>query len=226
MSSGNAPDQARDSRETLEQPAWQDARLHEVHAQAMREKDEPTEGFAPLPIALVFLFCVLCFGGGVYLIEHSAGFDPLAYNENIKPTTVAPPPPQKAPPFENGAKLYRKNCLQCHQESGMGVPGAFPPLVESQWVLGSEERLVKILLHGLAGPIEVRGNTYNGNMPAVGTWDDYDIASVATYIRGNTDWGNDAGEVTEDTVAAVRADFAGRSTTWTADELLEMYPLE
>ncbi|MEM8549708.1 MAG: cytochrome c, partial [Verrucomicrobiota bacterium] len=119
------------------------------------------------------------------------------------------------------------NCAACHQADGNGVSGAFPPLAGSQWVVGSEERLTKILLRGLQGPIVVMGNTYNGNMPSYGEngldWSDRDIHAITTYVR--QEWGNGAPPVTEETVAAVRASIT-RPNEWTAPELLELHPMQ
>lgn len=224
LSKKKEPEKDPKSSETMERARLQDRRLQEVHSQLMREKDEPTEGFSPVPMALIFLFAGLSFWAGIYLTEFSGKFDPLVYNENFDPTAVADAEPAAPEPLAvRGERVFQRNCVACHQTSGAGVPGAFPTLVGTQWVLGSEERVTKILLHGLGGPIEVMGNTYNGAMPAFGNQlSDRDIAAVLTYIRQA--WGNDAPEINEEFVAAVDADTAGRTATWTADELLAMYP--
>jgi mono/diheme cytochrome c family protein len=123
-----------------------------------------------------------------------------------------------ADPVAAGQRVYDKNCVSCHQGSGQGVPGAFPPVVESEWVTGSPETVARILLHGLQGPVQVKGETYNGAMPA---WKDVlkdeEIAAVATYIRQMAP--NAAPAVTVEQVAAVRAAHADRTAAWTAQEL-------
>lgn len=130
-------------------------------------------------------------------------------------------------PYEIGEKLFAKQCAQCHQATGLGVPGAFPPLVDSSWVLGSKERLVNILLSGLAGPIEVNGSQYNGNMPPFGgQFDDDEIAAVITYIRTQSDWGQSGTEVTTEEVTAVKSEYGVRAQAWSADELLKLFPDE
>jgi mono/diheme cytochrome c family protein len=120
----------------------------------------------------------------------------------------------------DGAKVYATVCASCHMANGAGVPGAFPPLSESQWVTGDEAVLAKIILHGVTGEIEVAGEIYAGMMPPWGGGlDDEEIAAVATYVRSN--FGNDAGPVTEDLVKRVRAEHAAsRKTPWTPQELL------
>lgn len=114
-------------------------------------------------------------------------------------------------------------CFTCHQPTGQGIPGQFPPLVNSDWVLGDKARLIKISLFGLMGEIEVNGVKYNGAMPPPGippgTLTDNQIADVLTYIRNS--WGNSASAVTTEEVASVRASIEGRAAMqmWTAAEL-------
>jgi mono/diheme cytochrome c family protein len=100
----------------------------------------------------------------------------------------------------------------------MGVAGQYPPLAGSEWVNGGSARLGRILLHGLNGVITVEGAQYNGNMPAWGKQlTDDQIANVLTYIR--QEWGNKAGPVTKDQIAALHKEVAGRSDPWTDAEL-------
>ena len=118
----------------------------------------------------------------------------------------------------DGKAVYATTCAACHQATGEGVSGAFPPLVGSEWVTGDDGKLARIILHGITGPIEVAGETFNGMMPPWGgTMKDADIAAVLTYVR--TAWGNKAAPVTAAKVAAVRAATSSRTTPWTAAEL-------
>lgn len=208
------------SRESMEQAAMQDERMQDVHAQLMREKEEPHEGFSPVPIFLMFVFAALCFWGGVYLVEHSGDYRWDAYSPDFVAGADAPKPVQISL-FDRGAKVYRNQCAQCHQAEGNGVPGVYPPLVASDWVTGHPEVMARILINGLNGPIEVKGNTYNGNMPAFGpgglALSEKDIAGVITYVR--QEWGNSASEVTEAMIADYSDLYNGRSTPWTAAEL-------
>ncbi len=117
-----------------------------------------------------------------------------------------------------GARLYSVTCQACHQVSGQGLANQFPPLAGSEWVTGSEERLVLIILHGIVGEIEVEGESFNGAMPTWGpTFTDSDVAAVATYVRSA--WGNKAAPVAASTVTRVRLAFAARKSPWTAAEL-------
>lgn len=119
----------------------------------------------------------------------------------------------------DGRALYVAQCAACHAPGGTGIPGAFPPLAGSQWVTGDERIVVRIVLHGIAGKIEVAGESYDGLMPPLGgVLTDAEIAAVATYVR--TAWGNDASAVAAATVARERAVTAGRDTPWTAAQLL------
>ena len=118
----------------------------------------------------------------------------------------------------DGEEVYQRVCQSCHQMQGQGIPGVFPPLVESDWVTGDKGRLIRLLLHGMAGTIEVGGTTYSGAMPPWGgSLSDEQIAQVSTYIR--TNWGNEAPAVTADEVARVRAATKERTKQWTAEEL-------
>ena len=116
-------------------------------------------------------------------------------------------------------------CFTCHQPTGQGLAlGHFPPLAGSEWVLGEKEPLIKIAMHGLNGPIKVKGKDY-GLVPMPppgvppGSLTDQQIADVLTYIRN--DWGNSASAVSPEEVAAVREKIKGRATMqmWTAAEL-------
>ena len=134
--------------------------------------------------------------------------------------------------YEKGAEIYQReaHCMTCHQAHGKGMGAIYPTLVASPWVLGSEERLIKSVLHGLWGPMTVNGQTYD---PARGVppmtafralLNDEETAAVLTFVR-NT-WGNQASPVTADLVARVRQETGSRSTFWSPDELLAAHPLE
>ncbi len=134
----------------------------------------------------------------------------------------ANPPPVAVAVAANaeGEAIYAANCIACHQANGAGMPGAFPPLAGSEWLNGSVDRPIAIVLHGLQGPITVAGVTYNGVMMANGAsgpMSDDAVASVLTYARAS--WGNAGSAVTSADVARVRAATASRTVAWTSDEL-------
>lgn len=122
--------------------------------------------------------------------------------------------------FEAGKANYEALCLPCHQQHGMGQEGLAPPLVDAEWVTGSVQRLVRIVLHGLRGPIQVKGQTYEMDMPALGILEDEQIATVLTYIRN--EWGHSQGSVSTNTVKQVREATASRTDAWTQEELLKI----
>ena len=101
-----------------------------------------------------------------------------------------------------GEKTYYTYCSACHQKDGRGAIGRFPPIKNTDWVSGDKERLIKILLEGMEGSIEVGGETYNGVMPQHSFLSDKEIAEVLTYIRSN--FGNKASAITDKEVEEIR----------------------
>ncbi len=120
-----------------------------------------------------------------------------------------------------GETLYEMACLPCHQPEGRGLPGVYPPLAGSEWVRGDATRAIKIVLHGLQGPVTVAGQTFGGPgavpMPAMGGLTDEQLADVLTFVRGA--FGPNAAPVKPSEVQAVRAATAQRETAWTVEEL-------
>jgi mono/diheme cytochrome c family protein len=105
-------------------------------------------------------------------------------------------------PAVGGAHVYQTNCSSCHQLSGQGTPGAFPPLANNPTVTGDPLKVIHIVKYGLTGAISVGGKTYNGMMPAWGTQlSDADMASAITYVRSA--WGNQGSAVTAAQVTSV-----------------------
>jgi mono/diheme cytochrome c family protein len=120
--------------------------------------------------------------------------------------------------YEQGKALFATVCAACHQANGRGLDGLAPPLVDSDWVLGSPERNVRIVLHGVRGPILVAGRVHSGDMPAFGgALDDAQIASVLTYLR--REWGHTATPVDPAQVAAIRKATTGHSDAFSPEEL-------
>lgn len=191
----------------------------EVSAPVLREAAEPTEKSSPLPFWLVIFAGILVFWGGFHLASNSGGFKADVYNPEMAGGAAggpaAPPDPKVV-----GKRLFNQNCVVCHQASGMGVAGQFPPLVASEWVVGGDwvgdNHLVKILLAGMQGPVQVKGQSYNNAMPPWSQLKDSEIANILTYIRN--EWGNKAPAITEEFVAKVRASTE-RKDPWTQKDL-------
>ncbi len=187
----------------------------ETRAPRDREHGDPEEQVRPLPRALLSLALVAGLWGGWYLATSESDVSPMLGDRRTAAAFQAAP----ANATVDGAQVFTGKCAACHQATGLGLPGVFPPLAKSPWVVGAEERLLQILLHGIQGPIEVLGATYNGAMPAWNTLSDAELAAVATYIRGA--FGNSAGAITAETVAKARAATASRTTPWSGGEELE-----
>lgn len=142
-----------------------------------------------------------------------------------KPTS--PLSPADLISFKKGAEVYSRegHCITCHQADGMGLPAAmFPPLADTKWVQGSEERLIKLTLHGLLGPIEIKGKKYPGQVPmtAFAQLPDDEIAAVLTYVR-NT-FGNKASVITPAKVKAVRDATKFQNGFYAPADLLKEHP--
>jgi mono/diheme cytochrome c family protein/glucose/arabinose dehydrogenase len=119
--------------------------------------------------------------------------------------------------FDSGKQTFAGLCAACHQTTGKGLDGLAPPLAESEWVLGDPERIVKVVMHGLRGPIKVKGVSYSYDMPAAGFLTDEQIAGVLTYVR--REWDHEADPVSVDLVKKVRTEHNGRTDAWTEPEL-------
>jgi mono/diheme cytochrome c family protein len=146
----------------------------------------------------------------VWLFAGCAGEAPPA-------STAAPAlePRQPAAAATSGQALFASYCAPCH-EPGEGMESFAPPLAASAWVAGPESRLIRLVLHGLRGPIEAGGKTYNLEMPGFGkVLTDAQVAGLLTFARGRE--GHDA--VAAETVSRVRAQTGGRSDYWTVAEL-------
>lgn len=121
--------------------------------------------------------------------------------------------------MEAGARHFATYCAACHHPEGLQTESRAPPLAGSSWVAGSEERMVRIVLHGLRGTIEVAGQTYNLEMPGFGgILGDTQIAELLTYAR--TRYGGVKSPVTPETVSRVRRETRERTTYWTVEELM------
>ena len=104
---------------------------------------------------------------------------------------------------ERGQASYLAQCAACHQPTGQGLPGAFPPLAGSDWLKGKKpSQVAEVVLKGLHGPVVVNGVTYNNVMPPQSGINDADIAAIVTYVLNQ--WGNPGGSISADEVKALR----------------------
>jgi mono/diheme cytochrome c family protein len=180
-----------------------------------REEPLPPEGGEPPQMWLwILIFGVLLFST-FYLGVFIGDFSPDPWLQSPEPVAQRAGPPEPEP--VSGSQVYSARCASCHQSNGQGVSGAFPTLVNTSWV-ENKGQIIRILLHGMQGEVVVKGETYNGNMPAWGTiLSDREIAAVITHVRQA--WANDYGDVTAEEVAAVRSATEGRADPWSPEEL-------
>lgn len=123
---------------------------------------------------------------------------------------------QPQPPRKPGAKTFDSYCTACHQYDAQGM-GEAPPLHDSEWVSGPEDRLIKIVLHGVRGEIEVQGKTYNREMPGFGAiLSDKEVAELLTFVRQT--FGKSSPAVTEAAVRQVRERYPQRRSYWRIEE--------
>ncbi|MGV3600648.1 MAG: PVC-type heme-binding CxxCH protein [Dyadobacter fermentans] len=131
--------------------------------------------------------------------------------------------------FNQGRQIYAKEgyCGTCHQPDGKGLEASgFPPL-SGPWVTGSDERLIKIALNGLLGPIEVNGKNYPGQVPMTpfaGLLNDTEVAAVLTYVRNS--FGNKGAAISPEKVKQVRAATESKKDFYSPEQLLKEHPIE
>ena len=211
---------------------------------ALEVLKHPIDKWMPEAIKTAFLtlgdeIALLRKEGKLDLSNNKRGADYLDGKLKIEPEeTVKPEPEPKLPADELelwrlGKEVYSRDahCATCHQADGKGSQDkAYPPLNESEWVTGDEERLIKLTLLGLAGPITVKGEKYGVN-PSVPSMTplgliltDKEVAGVLTYIRNS--FGNQASAVKPETVAKVREAVKSKVPPYPAEELLREHPFK
>ncbi len=226
MSSPNTPQEEPFNESQPEN----DENIVKVHASIIREREEPRAGYEPIPLWLITVFFAIIFWAGIYLAYNSGGFSKEVYNPELVSwqgggASVSVPPDPKV----IGKRLFTQNCVVCHQTSGLGVAGQFPTLVESEWVIDAgpddwvgDNHLVRVLIHGLGGPVQVKGVTYNNAMPPWSQLKDDQIAAILTYIR--SEWGNNEPPITSEYVQTIRELTKDRTEPWTQKDLKAIPP--
>jgi mono/diheme cytochrome c family protein len=176
---------------------------YSIEAQA-RENRDPGERERPLPWFVIMLIGAMAACG---IISIAGMHDDLGSRYGDSRTAAALMPPTVAKTGESatvdGGQVFTAKCAACHQATGLGIPGVFPPLAGSEWVRGSDKVLVQIPLHGISGTLQVKGASYHGTMPSFNTLSDAEIAAVLTYVRSH--FTNSASAVSPATVTAGRA---------------------
>lgn len=161
------------------------------------------------------------------ILDHMVPFKPDTVSNELLPPMLTK---EEQRQFLAGKEIYMRDgfCSTCHQPDGKGLEtSGFPPLSGNEWVQGSEERLIKITLNGLYGPIEVSGKKYPGQVPMTpfrGLLNDQEVADVLTYIRSS--FGNLADAVSAEKVKEVREATKDKTGFYTAEELLKEHPYQ
>jgi len=193
----------------------------ELKSNTLPPDTEPTAARSTVPMWIIMLLLVLLFLGGVYFDHHSGWFSAKVYEPYASAEELDSYQPRSgaAAMLAQGKRTYDMICGVCHGPDGMGKPGQAPPLAGSEWVNApGHNRLTRIPLAGLNGPLTVEGREWNLNMAPMGAaLSDADLAAVLTYIRSS--WGNKAGPVTADDVKSVRASLGARPQPLNAEQL-------
>ena len=191
----------------------------------LHDDREPVAERRPVPVLLIGLLVALFFWGDMYVMHNGGdvGGDAGAFPQQVYyPYRRFAEIPGRGDDPGQGRKVYELNCSICHQPTGMGVLAeGKPPLAGSDWV--QEEgpnRIIRIILNGLQGPITVSGQQFGqlAMPPFRDIVSDADVAAVATYIRST--WGNKAPPVKPEEVKAIRDATSSRTTAWSPAELL------
>jgi mono/diheme cytochrome c family protein len=134
--------------------------------------------------------------------------------------------PEQQGQLDRGGQIYNELCFACHGPDAMGTPKPelsttmAPALAGSPRVNGHRDYIIKVVLNGLAGPVD--GKTYTDMMIPMGSQNDEWIAAVGSFVRNN--FGNSGGFITPADVARVRAESAGRTALWTLPEITASMP--
>ena len=166
-----------------------------------REEGDPSEHNRPIPTLVALITLAVVISGVAYiLLSEPFGQPDLGDRRTLADLRA---PAAGAPgAAANGKQVFTTNCAACHQATGKGLPGVFPPLDGSEWVVGDERTVANILLHGISGEITVMGNTYKGAMPAFKQLSNAELAAVASYIRA--EWSNKASPIKAESFEAER----------------------
>jgi mono/diheme cytochrome c family protein len=208
------PERGPEQKKNFADEPWEDVDVQRIHMNIIsREKGEPEEGFEPTPWWVWTASVLLLFAMGFYLGRYGGTFSFVAHEVEQPSSAIAAPLKREV----HGDVVYAGVCQPCHQATGEGVPGQYPPLAGSEWLLQDSETPARIVLFGLQGDITVRGATFNNKMPAFSEkLTNEEISAVLSHVRGS--WGNKAGPISADQIDSLRTKFAGRAP-WSAGEL-------
>ena len=158
----------------------------DIRAQT-RENEDPEEAIRPMPLVALLVAVGMVLWAVVYILR-TEPLDMSVYGDQRTYAELTGPASPAAGEAVDGKALFAAQCASCHQATGKGLPGVFPPLDGSEWVQGSPRLLANILLHGVSGEITVAGQKFQGVMPSFAQLSDAELAGVASYIRSA--WAN------------------------------------
>jgi mono/diheme cytochrome c family protein len=193
----------------------------DVSLQERREQPDPLEGRRPVPHAIHALIGGMFLFGFVYICWSQVD-TPSTWGDGRSRAELSARKTGSSGGAEakvDGAATYASVCAACHQATGAGLPGVFPPLAGSEWVNGKPATAAAIVLHGIGGSLTVKGQTYSGSMPTFkAQLSDAQVAAVLTHIRSQ--WGNTGSPIDAAAVAKVREDTKARTTPFGGDSEL------
>ena len=173
-----------------------------------REEEDPSERNRPIPVMVALITLAVVTFGVIYILL-SEPFGQVELGDRRTVADLRAPTAGAVGPAADGKQIFTANCIACHQATGKGLPGVFPPLDGSEWVAGDERIIANILLHGVSGEITVMGNSYKGAMPAFQQLSDIELAAVVSYVRAQ--WSNKAAPIKAEVFTTERK--AGTRTT-------------
>jgi mono/diheme cytochrome c family protein len=186
-----------------------------------RENPDPHEAANPMPWFIIMLVGCLASFCIVYIVEADVE-TASEQGDGRSISELAGQTPQASAKVD-GAALFASMCAACHQPTGAGLPGVFPPLAGSEWVNGKETTMVAIVLHGVSGPLNVKGINFNGAMPAFKEQlSDEQLAALLSHVRSQ--WGNTGALVSTATVTKVREQLQVRTTPFAGGAELQSLP--
>jgi mono/diheme cytochrome c family protein len=185
------------------------------HRAQQRETTEPSERSQPIPLIVAMVTLAVVVTGVLYiLLSEPFGRPDLGDRRTVSDLRPAVTRPS---PSADGQQVFNANCVACHQATGKGLPGVFPPLDGSEWVNGDARVLANIVLHGVTGEIGVAGQTYKGSMPTFAQLGDAELAAVLSHVRSA--WSNKSAPIKSELMAAERKASARTTPFAGGDEL-------
>ena len=184
-----------------------------------REQAEPSERSQPIPLLVIAITLAMVLAGVAYILFSEPFGQPGLGDRRTVADLRAHAAGSSA--AVDGKQVFSANCVACHQATGKGLPGVFPPLDGSEWVAGDERVVANILLHGITGGIKVAGNEFNGAMPSFKQLGDNELAAVASYVRSA--WSNKAAAIKPELFAAERK-ASTRTTPFNGGDELRALP--